>query len=293
MAALGLLGAPALARAASNEIDERTHWTGSVGLLIGAVTQMVDGTVVSTRRPDNAPGQVEGRLFSADKRLLDPYFGLGLELMAPALTLQGGGPQPFVHLDVLHQFGLEIDVVREGSPTGFTLADFGTNVVLDDGAVAGQGMKTEVEYKSPTLALGLGLSFTVMEGFRLRPSVDYLQQRVEMNGLVLDAEGDRIVVDGIVQSDFTYTTLRRNVNRTHHGLGGGLELEWDALRQRWGTITVATGVHVYHLLGEHEFEFTSSNAAGESATWGGRVDPLVWRGGIAVRYRFLAPWEWN
>jgi len=174
---------PSPAMAAESAIADHDRWSPAVALQMGLLRQEAHGRGVSNRRP---PGN-EGLPVDGDNLLLDYYFGLSFELMAPSIADIGGHPQPFVHVDVLNPLGLEVDIAREGSPDGFTIAEFEgvANSTLTAEAVGGQGLKTEAEFKSPTVTAGLGLSFSFDwfdRPFRIRPSLQYFYEKVEVNG---------------------------------------------------------------------------------------------------------------
>jgi len=254
---------------------------------MGLLRQEAHGRGVSNRRP---PGN-EGLPVDGDNLLLDYYFGLSFELMAPSIADISGHPQPFVHVDVLNPLGLEVDIARDGSPDGFTIAEFEgvANSTLTAEAVGGQGLKTEAEFKSPTVTAGLGLSFSFDwfdRPFRIRPSLQYFYEKVEVNGIVLDAEGQRVVEDFVLIEDFDLIELTRAQTKTLHGLGGGIELEMEIARVKSGALSIGAGFHLYHILGGRRFEFSTTEGT-DYATWSATMDPLVYRGGFSFRYRFL------
>jgi len=284
------MAASTAASAAKDSVKDYDRWSPALTFQLGILRQQADGSGVSDRRPEGSEGTPQ----SGDNLLLDYFFGLSFELMTPSIADVPGHPQPFVHLDVLNPLGVEVDIVREGSPTGLLLPDFGaSNSTLPASGVGGQGLKTEAEYKSPSVAVGLGLSFSFELWdlhFRARPSVQYFMEKVEVNGLVLDVDGQQVVVDNVIIEDFTLTRLSRNENKTFHALGGGVELEMDVTetQSRLGRFSLLASVHVYHLIGDRRFEFTSTDGR-SFANWGAKLDPMVYRFGFGFRYRFRLP----
>ncbi len=257
-----------------------------MAIQVGLLRQQAHGSAVSNRRPD---GQ-EGSERFGDELLLDYAFGLSFDLMAPSIADVPGHPQPFVHLDVLHPLGLEVDITREGSPDGFIVPDFGSSdSTLPASAVGGQGVKTEVEFKSPSVTAGLGVAFSFElweRRYRIRPSIQYLHEKVEVSGVMLDAEGQQVIQNFVLVEEFDLITLTGRSNKTLHSLGGGFELETDVHRLKSGTISIGLGFHAYRIMGDRRFEFSALRGA-DSATWRATMDPLVYRGGFAFRYRFL------
>lgn len=275
-----------LAFAADPVAADHERFSPSIALRMGIVTQDVNGSVVSSRRPVGS----EGTPLLGDNRLIDYAFGLSFELMAPAIVDFAGRPQPFVHLDVMSPLGLEIDTVREGSPNGFEIQNFNVQFteITPDG-VAGQGSKTETEFKSPmvTAGVGLGFSFQLLDQpFQVRPSIQYFYEKVEVNGTVLDVEGRRVIEDFVLVEEFQFITLTRAQTKTLHGLGGGLEVETEMARNRFGRFALTFGAHVYHMMGNRRFGFTASDSA-HTARWKATMDPLVYRFGFGFRFRFL------
>lgn len=281
-----VLGSSA-ARAADDAIPDYDRWSPAVAFQMGLLRQQAHGGAVSNRRPPRNPGTPE----DGDNLLLDYYFGLSFELMAPAIADVAGHPQPFVHLDVLHPLGLEVDIAREGSPDGFSFADLESveTATLTSDAVAGQGIKTEAEFKSPTLTAGLGMAFSfdwLDRHFRVRPSIQYFYEKVEINGVVYDADGQRVIENFIVIEDFDLFSVSQAQNKTLHGLGGGVELEMEIARLKSGLLSIGAGIHAYHILGGRRFDFSSTDGT-DSASWSATMDPMVYRGGFSFRYRFL------
>jgi len=278
---------PSPASAADAAIADHDRWSPAVALQMGLLRQQAHGRGESNRRP---PGN-QGLPADGDDLLLDYYFGLSFELMAPSIADIGGHPQPFIHVDVLHPLGLEVDIAREGSPDGFEFAEFPglRNSTLTAAAVGGQGLKTEAEFKSPTVTVGLGLSFSFDwfdRPFRVRPSLQYFHEKVEVSGVMLDAEGQRVIEDFVVIEDFDLLSLTGAQTKTLHGLGGGVELEMEIARLKSGTLSIGAGFHLYHILGGRRFEFSETDGT-DFASWSATMDPLVYRGGFGFRYRFL------
>jgi hypothetical protein len=288
----GTIGASEASAADDDAVNHFDRWSPAVALQMGLLHQQADGVVVSNRRPPNQ----EGSPRDGDNLMLDYYFGLSVELMAPSILDIGGQPQPFIQFDVLHPLGLEVDIAREASPDGFNVPNFGVQTSnVPANAVGGQGSKTESEFKSPALAAAAGISFSFdrwHRRFRIRPSAGYFMERIEVNGLVLDAEGDQVVENGIVIEDFELTELSRASNKTLHAIGGGLEVEMEIAEFKSGRLAIGAGIHVYRLVGGRRFEFSTTQpredpADGVStATWSARLDPMLYRGGFSLRYRF-------
>ncbi len=278
--------APAKALAKQDRLADHERWSPSVAVQMGFLRHDAIGRAQSNLRP---PGAV-GTTSYGDNLLFDYTFGLSFDVMAPALTDALLRPQPFIHFDVMHPLGLEVDIAREGSPDGFEIPDFGVpDTTIPANAVGGQGMKTEIEIQSPAAAVGVGLSFSFEafdQNFRLRPSIQYYLQRMEANGVVLDADGERVIVGGVLQQDLILTVQKGASNKVMHAIGGGVELEMDVTEVPGGKLSLGAGFHLYHLQGDRKFGFTATDGT-NTATWSAKVDPLVYRAAFSLRYRFL------
>jgi len=276
---------PALA-GSEDRVADHERWSPSVAFQMGFLRHDAIGRATSDLRPPSAGGTT----FYGDNLLFDYTFGLSFDVMAPALTDDFWRPQPFVHLDIMHPLGLEVDVAREGSPDGFNIPDFGVpDTTIPANAVGGQGMKTEIEIQSPAAAAGVGLSFSFEafdQAFRIRPSVQYYLQRMEASGVVLDADGQRVISGGVLVEELDFTVLEGASNKVMHAIGGGVDLEMEVAEVSGGKLSLGAGFHLYHLQGDRKFGFTASNGT-NSATWGAKVDPLVYRAAFSLRYRFL------
>jgi predicted alpha/beta hydrolase len=96
----------------------------------------------------------------------------------------------------------------------------------------------------------------------------------------------RVVEDFVLVEDFQFISLTRSQTKTLHGLGGGLEIETEMARNRFGRLALTFGAHVYHVLGDRRFDFTASDGE-HTARWKATLDPLVYRFGVGFRFRFL------
>lgn len=279
---------PSMASAAEEATPDYERWSPAVALQMGLLRQQAHGRAESDRRPPDT----EGTPLFGDDLLLDYFFGLSFELMAPSIADVPGHPQPFLHLDALNPLGVEVDIAREGSPDGLVIPNFGAqNSTIPASGVGGQGTRTAAEYKSPFVTVGLGVSFSFDlwdRHFRARPSVQYFMEKVEVNGIVLDADGQQVVQNFVLIEDFTVTHLTRTENKDFHGLGGGIELEMDALESKLGTFSLLAGVHLYHPIGDRRFKFSSTDGTSH-ATWGAILDPVIYRFGFGFRFRFNLP----
>ncbi len=265
------------------------RWSAAGTFSINLLRQEVHGRGVSSRRPRNQEGTPQ----YGSKLLVEYAFGLAFDVMAPSIADVPGQPQPVAFVEVSQPLGLEIDAAREGSPNGFMIPELppsGDSDITEVG-VGGQGLKTEAEYRTPALVAGIGVSFSADgwgERFRFRPSIQYLMQRVELDGTVLDADGRQLVESGVVIEDFSLLTLRATGQKTIHGLGGGLEVEIDVLRGRRGTLSMLAGIHAYRIIGNRSIQLSASDGT-DTATWGATFDPVVYRGNVGFRYRFDFP----
>ena len=290
-AASGLLvafAAPA-AKGQGSEVDETERWVPAFGALVGVMGWDADGSLVNSLRPPDDPGTPS----FGDGVLLYPSVGGTIELSTPALPGIPGRPRLFAHGDVAAVFGSDLDLAREGSPGPFEIPPIVPDSDVPANSVGGQGAAVEAELYSPVVSAGAGIAFTFDVGerrLRLKPSVDYIQQRVHASGIVNNVEGNRITDStGQIVQDFTFTTLTDGQTKTFHGIGGGLELETDVMRAGSFVMTLSAGVQAYSVLGDRGIELAASDGT-NTAAWSVEMAPWILRGGAGIRFRFSPKW---
>jgi len=134
---------------------------------------------------------------------------------------------------------------------------------------------------------GAGLSFGFDWGtrrVRIKPSVQYIRQEFEMRGVVQRAIGSQLVMTSLDQARLI--RLAGSETNIIHGLGGGLEIETDAMRLGSVVWSVFLNTQFYSLLGNRDFDDTDVNAVNESADFHAQLRPWMMRAGAGVRFRW-------
>jgi len=310
--------------------DETTRWVPSAAVSFEALGQRVDGSLESSDifgAPLPEGCEIRPGVFSPNRFCTQPVpttqpltdsssgsdlttaalVGLSLELMAPRFTASLGRPRWFAHADGSLVFGVRRKLAGTGSPGRLgppppTSGGLPTNFSED--TITGQGSRAYWELQSPIIAAGTGLAFSFDvwgRRIRIKPSFEYMLQEAELEGVALRAVQLRGSLnprpDGI--EDYRLLSFQANKRVTHHGLGGGIEVEADTSRLGPFVLSVFIGGRVYRLLGDLDETLSSNkNLAGpsfeqpdgtrpEQATWHFEPENLVWRGGVGLRFRFL------
>jgi hypothetical protein len=223
-----------------------------------------------------------------------PYLRGSLELAGPQLL---GRLRPFVSASIGGEFGVERDIAKEGTegafavpaPPNFPGAPPFTVAGLES-LVRGQGSRVTVETSNLFLGAGIGAGFELELGgrtVRLKPSLQYLWEEIEADGVVQRAVllQNPVMVPPTGLGDFRLITLRSSETQAFHALGPALELEFDLTRKGSWVMSVFAGGGADFFLGDREMEWTASNPMGESATFSVERDAISYRGGIGLRIR--------
>ena len=321
--------------------DETERWVPSASFLFEVIAHPMEAEIESSDifgppldYPDptppsqegcqnrrNPPGFTPGELclqpIPSDQPLTPPNRGsdltsaalvsLAFELMSPSLIQSLGRPRLFAHADGSLVFGSKRKLAGEGSPSRLKLPPpvLGLTVNVNEGTIKGRGNRAFSELKNGVLAAGAGVAFTFDvwdRRIRVKPSVEYLYQRVEFQGLAnrpIQLRGSNIFRPRNL-TFFRLVGFRDSKTVTQHGLGGGIEFEIDTQRLGPFMLSVFLGGRVYELLGDLDETLTSnqnvfgdtyvSEATGESperVTWHFRPESRVWRGGVGLRFRYL------
>ena len=261
--------------AADPELGEGSQrWVPSFALKSGLLMSSASGEVASTGRPSA----------SGTEDLISPWIGGSLELMTPAWESLGGRTRFFVHGGLSGNVGLERDLAKEGAPGEFkvpTIPQFGSPDL-----VRGQGSVTSVKPTGFQASAGIGLSFTIdtdWRPIRIKPSLEYLVEEVEVSGVVHRATS----LDPSIPT-FNLYAVSGAERRFFHSLGPGLEVEADIFRKGPMLLALMGSGGAYRLLGDSDVEFSSTDPTGvESATWGYTKDPWTYRFDVGVRFRWV------
>ncbi len=256
-------------------VDESRKWVPSLAVTSGILISSARGEVSSTVRP-SAIGS---------DNLTSPWLGGSLEIMTPSWEPLGERTRFFVHGGVAGNFGFERDLAKEGAPGPFILP---TDPLFNEEIVVrGQGSVISVEPTGFQASAGVGFSITIdtqWRPIRIKPSFEYLVQKIQVSGLV-----HRAISDDPTIPSFYLFAISGAEEKFFHSIGPGLEIEADITRKGPLLLALTASGGAYHLLGDSDVEFSSTDTAGtQSATamWSYRKDPWTYRFDVGMRFRW-------
>jgi len=218
----GLMATLIAATAIADSDAGRPLWIPSLALGAGAQSQSADGFATTSLRGPTSGGE----------SFLTESFDVRLELQTPTLDFLPGTPRLFVHGG--WQYGwLAFDdtrtVTKEGD-VGEIIPPLGSNLPE---LVLGQGTSLKARVDNGWFA-GIGLAFEVpwrQYPFRIKPSIDYYGERVEVGGVVQNAF---LITPGVFFPPQDFEPAVFGVDRavasaegTLHGLGPRVQIEAD------------------------------------------------------------------
>jgi hypothetical protein len=283
------------AQAFGQDEDSRTEsgrWAPAVAVTGGVLVQSVSGQVASgdVLGPSFSPNPAQPirPAASGESVLVPPFVGGDLELMSPGAASLPGSPRLFVHAGAAAVFPQTLTPAKEGAPGPLEAPPGVTGGIRED-TVFGQGSQTSVENGPVVVTAGAGVAFTV-DAFdrtiRIKPSVEYLWEELEVRGTVQRAVALTSIsaADGI--EDFRLIVLRGQETTGFHGLGPGLEVETDAAQAGPFMASVFVGAQFYAILGDRTVAFGASNEFDETAAWTAERDPWAYRAAVGLRLRW-------
>ena len=290
------------AAAASREQprDELDRWVPSLAVFGGFQQQEAEGEVDSgmllgpqcVEELTNCEIDRQIQPSAADEDQIRRFrAGLSIELMTPRFVEGLGEVRAFAHVDPMLSVGFERKLAGDGNPGPMIEPDFADAVTRSDAnAFTGQGTRVLAEPEPFVLNVGAGLAFTfdVFDmRLRIKPSVEYLRERLEVTGRV-----NRVVqVDQIPRpdtpEDFRLISLSASDLKTYHALGPGLEVEIDSDRFGPFVLTPFVSARAYRFFGDLDVTLNAVNEFGESAEWRFDRDPWQWAARFGLRLRWL------
>jgi hypothetical protein len=307
---------PAQAFGQDEEIEtESRRWAPALAITSGVLVQNVSADVVSSLvrgksfadppvqpirppicPPDCPPVFSENPVTSGGSRLVPPYVGGDLELMTPGAVSLPGIPRLFAHAGAAAVFSQTLNPAKEGVPEPMrTPPGVGTGITED--TIFGQGSQTSVKNGPLAVTAGAGVAFTIdafERRIRIKPSVEYLWEELEVSGIVQRAVALTSPAQANGIEDFRLIILRDEETQAFHGVGPGLEIETDAARVGSFMASIFIGAQAYAILGDRRVEFSTSNQVlnnsdvpvEESAAWSVEKDPWAYRAGVGLRLRW-------
>ena len=285
-------------------VDEADRWVPALSLSAGFLLQDAEasiesGPVLGDSVPNPNPDQPIRPAASGDDLMITPDVGIALELMTPRVAAEWWAPRFFARAGVSGAFGPQRDIAKEGVIEELAASPLLTP--LEEDAVTGQGSRTRVQVDPLLVRAGAGVAFTVDvlgRRFRVRPSIEYLREEVEVEGAVRRAVcnepegGIACTAAGTEKGgggvdDFREIDLRKTRTKDFHGIGPGLELETDIGRIGSIVPSIFIGGQAYRFLGSRKISFSTSNEFGETLSASFEKDPWAYRVGVGVSLRWL------
>ncbi|MDJ0850948.1 MAG: hypothetical protein QNK04_21465 [Myxococcota bacterium] len=295
--------------------DETERWVPALSVSSGVLVQEADGSVVSSLLLGPGAGEARNNLScertltqlfrcadTGDDTQVTPFVDFSAELMTPGIQSWAGRPRLFVRGGAGPSFGFKRDVAKEGVPGEFTLPDNLTPLEIATqgySVIGGQGSKSSIEIESLLVTAGAGVAFTFEVGerrLRLKPSFEYLRQKVELTGIsnrVVQVDANPNPNCGFPGSTpdlnaiFRCESLRGSESQVFHGIGPGLEVETDTVRAGPFVMTVFLAGQAYAFLGDLDLQADARNEFGERSEWGAELERWAFRGGVGLRFRWL------
>jgi hypothetical protein len=289
VAVLALGGAPAL----GEEPDDTGRWIPAASLFGGFVAQRAAASVLSGEilgpgapvPPEPVRPQVSGT-----DTMIAATVGGSLELTTPSFFRPGGQPRLFLHGDVAGAFGFKRTIAGEGKPEDMVFPPTLPPGTIDPGeeVITGQGSRTFAETKPLLITAGAGVAFTLAlwdRTLRIKPSVEYIREEIEVTGLVHRAVQINSPSTGL--EDFRLIELSASDSKVYHGIGPGIEFEADAARAGDFMLSVYLAGQGYYFLGDLAVEMSDTNEYGEIARWAFEKNPWGWGARVGLRFRWV------
>ncbi|MEZ4292081.1 MAG: hypothetical protein R3E53_16710 [Myxococcota bacterium] len=290
---------------AMDDSQEREGWRIGLGGLLGFTVQKAEAELSTSDvlGPQTAIPAPDPRVIwpAVDGKSTQTGGLIQVNLEASTPELLGnsfGRPRLFMHVDVGGNFALEDDVTRATNGARKLFLDPRLDVVneLDPDAVLGQGVRASLRLDPATYSAGFGAAFEwecLERTMRLKPSVEYLYQRMEAAGLVSRAiiiNSVGVNPDGL--EDFRHILIEARRDKVFHGAGAGLEFEMDVTPIDSFVVSWFANVRAYNILGGRDFSIYQANkdpapnANREFARFRVSVDEWMYRAGVGVRIRW-------
>ncbi|MCP4039955.1 MAG: hypothetical protein GY944_23695 [bacterium] len=265
--------------------------------------------------------------FAANTRLRDPHsgsdfalwpgVGLDLQLMTPQVIPVeielpfDLNPRFFMSTEVVAVFPPTRSIANEGSLSELSPPEDNTmtGTGVPSQAIVGAGSETKSKAKTFQYGAQIGMSIPLDVGgrtLRIKPSVGWLQYKLDIKGAVLaaikdDVNGSKPVGTG----GSTFGTHVREIDLhasktlTVNGIGPGIEVELES--GQFGPIgaTVFIGANAYKVLGDtkvklkNEVTFRDGTAGGDGlledtyfARWEHEIDPWFYRLRLGIRLHY-------
>lgn len=309
--------------------EPENRWVPSLAIVAGANFQKLNGFAESYILPGmNPPEQaLQPQCIPAlnptcapvpvkdDDLVIAPFVGASLEILTPALPVPTR-PRFFAAGEILPSFASDYEVALEGDPTCVKGPEADApcateeppgarSLPFSESQAKGQGIRTTATMDTLMFGANAGVAFPVQFGerrLRIKPSVAWLQYKVDAEGRVVDAEcsppnrctntyGTTPPLIGFLREP---ESLSAKDSKRFNGIGPGIDVEVDT--GRFGPIgtSLFLGARFYHILGNRKISFSVTqdyNDAVGNDTEGARfeveVDPWMYRAQVGFRLHWL------
>jgi len=306
LGALPPLAALAKDGSASNEPIQQAgedRWVPSLAITSGVTIQKQRGSADSLLFEDMNPNPVPLRgFFNGDDIAVSPFVGGALELMTPALSIPTR-PRLFVSGEILPTFASDRDIVIEGDPSCIRGPRPGSPCARDDGqnfsedSANGEGSKTSAQVDTLVFGANLGAAFPFQLGdrqLRVKPSVAWINYKVDADGLVVNADCDPVNNCAGVGGFLRETILTANDSQRFNGVGPGLDIEMDTGQYGPLGVSLFMGGRAYAIVGDRSISFDSSETFDDQigmdvavGRFEVKVDSWMYRAHVGVRFQWL------
>lgn len=315
--------------------EDENRWVPSLAILGGASFGYQDGSSNSSidYMPESASyrdGEIREPQGGRDL-LVAPFVGAALELMAPALPVPTR-PRFFFGAEILPTFAAERNLTVDGDPgcvRGFrpsvppppcardeAAEGFPRRLSFSEDSALGRGSETVSEITRIVFGANAGVAvpFGVLgRQLRFKPSVAWINYRVQATGLVVEADcnpagvcTDTFRADGTLSraGNLREIILMGSASKRFNAVGPAIDLEVDT--GRFGPLgaSLFLGARFYRVLGDrsiglgnfaHFDPLTGTGpavpAADGEASWDVDLDPWLYRAHVGFRLHWLGSAE--
>ncbi len=308
----------------SKEADRQAgedKWVPSLVLTGGVLIQRLYGVANSVKFEDGSTDSVplQGR-FEGDDLVVAPFVGAALELMTPALSIPTR-PRFFLSGEILPTFASTRNLAFQGEPGCVrgpepeaicTVDQDGpVDVPFGETSLNGQGTRTSAKIDTLVFGASMGVAFPFKfrgREFRIKPSVAWINYKVNATGLVVDGEcglfpdltdPSRLVsrctnITFPAPGSVRETVLEATASQHFNGIGPGLDIEMDTGRYGPLGVSLFLGARAYAILGDRDFVFGDTESFDDQlgmdtavGVFGVEVDPWMYRAHVGIRFQWL------
>jgi hypothetical protein len=308
------------------------RWVPSLAITGGVTIQDQDGTSDSFLVDVNSDSTPLRGLIEGSDTAVSPFVGGSLEVMSPALPLPLR-PRLFVSGEILPTFASDRDLAVEGDPGCVRgpepTAPCATKEPIDangdpirakpysEDNANGQGTNTISQVDTLAFGASLGVAFPVQildRQLRIKPSIGWINYKVEVDGLVVNAACADVVPLPGQPNEFrggcTDTTDSRGVqhegflrqpeslaasdSQRFNGIGPGLDIEMDAAQIGPLGVSLFLGGRAYAIVDDRTISFGATESYDDqlgtddaTALFKVKVDPWMFRAHVGIRFHYL------